>query len=523
MNDFWNEAIIPIYFFYGLAFFSMGLVLLIESGRSSELTLSRAIRFLAGFGILHGVHEWMDMLEQDLTIYHNQIVPVWVNWVQLALLVTSFFALFAFGQYLLRLRQKFHPYQVILAGVVSYFVLAIGLQLVYDLNDREWIEAAGGLSRYMVGIPGSTLACFALWRERQTFRQRGMEIFVSDLTVAAIALALYGVFGQIFVSETALPPSKVINTELFIDIFQFPIQLFRAALATIVAFSMIRVLRALEVENQQRIAAMERRQRELEQQSRQELARLNHELKQINYEREQLLAEVSKRDAMRGVLLHRITAAQEAERRRIARELHDDTGQALTGLSMGLRGVATKLEKHGHDHESEVKYLHELEKTASQALGELRLLISDLRPPQLDDMGLAAALRWMLNRFNQHSEIKIDLEITGNPVSLPPEIETTLFRIAQEGLNNIAKHAEASQACLKLDFGESITLKVCDNGKGFDPEVVLEPGTARTAWGLLGIQERASLIDAELSLDSAPGEGTTLTLLLHPEPEGLLA
>jgi signal transduction histidine kinase len=508
-----EEAIIIIYFFYGLAFYSMGLALFVESVRASELGFARSMRLLAGFGILHGINEWLDMLEQGVAVYHHAPVYDWVLWIRLAILVTSFLALLLFGEHLIAHTQDtLKPIWRLTAGAAIWYAIScIVVRATYQLNDEAWLQAADVLARYVLGIPSGLLACWALWRQRKIFRQRGMDIFVRDLTIGALSLALYGIVGQFFTPSSVIFPSSIINSDLFLQVTGFPIQLFRALMAAAVAIAMIRVLRALEVESQQRLTAIERARHEAEQMSREELARVNAELKVANEETAHLLREVQQRDTLRGELLQRITSAQESERQRIARELHDGTGQALTGVALGLRGLSVKLNK---DPVGAVKRLTILESMATGALDELHNLINDLRPPQLDDMGLAAALRWLVERFKDRDRPHIKLEIRGETYSLPSEVETTLFRIAQEGLTNAIKHAQADHICVILDYSDGPSLSVVDDGRGFDPTAIMNPGSIRTNWGLAGMQERSNLINASLTLNSSPGTGTTFTVRL---------
>ncbi len=513
----WEEALIIIFFFYGLAFYSMGLALFVESGRASELGFARSMRLLAGFGILHGIHEWLDMTQQGVMVYHHLPIYTWLMWVRLAILVTSFLSLLLFGEQLLGQANVIRkPYWRITVGAALWYAIScVVVRVSYQLSDETWLEAADVLARYILGITSGLLACWALWRQRAIFRERGMDLFVRDLTVAAISLALYGVVGQFFAQPSSIFPSNVINSEIFQGLLGFPIQLFRAVTAGIVAISMIRVLRALEVENQQRLTAIERSRLETEAMSREELARLNAELQDANQETARLLQEVQRRDAVRGELLQRITNAQEAERQRIARELHDETGQALTGLALGLRGLASQTTLSGERLSGR---LRELEAMATSSMGELRHLINDLRPPQLDDMGLAAALRWLVDRYQNGDKPQFRLEVRGTSHPLPSEVETTLFRIAQEGLNNAIKHAQADQVWVTLDYRDGVALTVSDDGKGFDPEAAMNPSTRRTSWGLIGIEERTNLINAALTLQSAPGSGTTFTVRLNEPP-----
>ncbi len=514
----WQEALIIIFFFYGLAFYSMGLALFVESGRASELGFARSMRLLAGFGLLHGLHEWIDMIEQGVLVYHQQPMYPWLLWVRLAILVTSFIALLMFGEQLLvQTHDSQKPtWRLTTAAVTWYAVSCIVVRITYTLDDQTWLHAADVLARYVLGIPSGVLACWALWKQREIFRQRGMDLFVRDLTIAAISLALYGIIGQFFSQPSPIFPSTIINSDLFLRIVGFPIQLFRAVMAAIVAIAMIRVLQALEVENEQRLSASERARLETETLSREKLARLNIELQGANEETARLLEEVRQRDAVRGELLQRITSAQESERQRIARELHDETGQALTGLALGLRGLSSRSNMAPDDLS---RRLSVLESMATSSLGELRHLINDLRPPQLDDMGLAAALRWLVDRYADNDRPQVRLEVRGAASPLPSEVETTLFRIAQEGLNNAIKHAQADHIWVTLDYADGVALTVRDDGKGFDPAAAMTPSNIRTSWGLIGMQERSNLINAVLSLNSTPGSGTTFTVHLKTPSE----
>jgi two-component system sensor histidine kinase UhpB len=183
---------------------------------------------------------------------------------------------------------------------------------------------------------------------------------------------------------------------------------------------------------------------------------------------------------------------------------------------LGLRGTA---QLSCENLEKIQQRLSELEKMATTAIGELRILINDLRPPQLDDMGLIAALRWQIDSINQRCDFFTKLDVTGDPVALPPEIETTLFRIVQEGLTNIIKHAKATQVDVTLNFCDGLTLTVRDDGVGFSPAAMMQDDKLHKAWGLIGMQERAGLINATLKLESAPGEGSTLTVTLQDSKE----
>ena len=265
MSAFWDNTIIVIFFFYGLAFYSMGLALLVESGRASELGFARSMRLLAGFGLLHGAHEWMDMLERGLGLYYGLEPPICLCWLRLALLVASFLALLAFGEQLLTRDDRkglISSWRLTIMAIVWYALSTIAVQVIYQLDEKAWINISDVLARYVTGIPGTLLAFWALWRQRAIFRQQGMDRFVRDLSVAAGALALYGIVGQFITKPSFIFPANILNDVVFMRLTGFPIQLFRAVMATILAIAMIWVLRALEVENEHRLQKAEQSQRE---------------------------------------------------------------------------------------------------------------------------------------------------------------------------------------------------------------------------------------------------------------------
>jgi signal transduction histidine kinase len=226
----------------------------------------------------------------------------------------------------------------------------------------------------------------------------------------------------------------------------------------------------------------------------------------LSLENAQLYQEVQERESTLGELLHQVVGAQEAERQRIARELHDATGQSLTAIALGLRGVETRL---AADHSGLVEQIRELKTFGTNALGELRQIIADLRPSHLDDLGLVSALQWYVQEFEKRRAISTEFVVQGQRTRLPAEYEIVLFRIIQEALTNIAKHARATQAEVRLEFYlAQIAVTISDNGRGFDPKAALYGKRPHSGWGLLGIQERALLLGGQCEFDSQPGQGT---------------
>ncbi len=233
----------------------------------------------------------------------------------------------------------------------------------------------------------------------------------------------------------------------------------------------------------------------------------------IAMENANLYEQLQAREALRGELYHRIVSAQEAERQRIARELHDGTGQVLTGLGLGLMAAAETVTSNP---ELASRQLVALKDVNARALRELRDLIADLRPSVLDDLGLVPALQGQAQEFSSRTGVEATVRVSGPRRRLEAEVETVLFRIAQEALTNIAKHAAATQALLSLEFeAEQVRLIITDNGRGFDPREALQTGASRRrAWGLLGIQERVTLVNGICEIVSSPGVGCTVRIVL---------
>lgn len=686
ITTFFEHNIIVIYFFYGLAFFCMGLIVFVESKRtSSAFRLAEAIGPLAGFGIIHGLHEWFEMFQR---LQNATNIPAWLlsDVLRIGHLIVSFALLIIFGVRLVfanrhngRRNELLFAYLAAGSLVATWAVSAMATNWVYDPPQDELLRAMDVLARYILGIPGAIIAGWAIVLEQREFRELGFGGTGRDLMRAALALGLYGIIGQIFVTPSFLFPADVINADLFLHTFGVPIQLFRAVTAMIMAIFVVRALRAFSLERQQqltaaneaRLAAQSEALR-IQQEARQETEKLNQDLTvlfdfartlsetldrhalvemavtniidklpwangaaiclrdkptdpirmvahanragapfasweqiarqvshrvtesnkpvivnaeglhvlstptengdrlpqraryvgmplpaqespmgcmgvylgtddiEINERRLSLLRtiaselgiaienatlyeEVRAREVLRGKLLHQVVQAQERERQRIARELHDGTGQSLTALGLGFAAASESVHKNP---DIAAKQLTELKKTSMRALEELRDLIANLRPSLLDDLGLVPALQSQVNDFERRmarSELPIRarLHVEGESLRLSPDIENITYRIAQEALTNVAKHAEANKVDIYLRFGDRcLDLQVVDNGKGFDVEKALDPTSKRRAWGLLGMQERVALVGGQFNIYSNEGQGTTIDVHLPLVGEG---
>jgi len=238
------------------------------------------------------------------------------------------------------------------------------------------------------------------------------------------------------------------------------------------------------------------------------LTSLGHQLG-IAVENAQLYQELQSKEQMREQLLRRIISAQEDERQRVARELHDVTSQALATLGVGLEVIATP-QSDVSEREAQMDGIKSLLSATSR---DVHRLIYDLRPSLLDDLGLSAAIRSYAHNSLDAAGVEVHVEVAGQEKRLPPEVEIALFRIFQEAIANIARHAHAESAYISLEFKEkSVAVEIEDDGTGFDHSHDFTAGAGGKGVGLLGMRERAELLDGTIVIDTRPGGGTRVSV-----------
>ena len=248
------------------------------------------------------------------------------------------------------------------------------------------------------------------------------------------------------------------------------------------------------------VAARDALERRVEERTR-ELAAANREL--------------HVREHVRQRLLHKVISAQEDERKRLARELHDETCQTLAALRVRLDAAL------GADPgEPARSQLAEARGLASRSLDEVQRLMHDLRPAVLDDLGLVAAIRWSAERQLGSRGVAVSLEVSPPDLELPPQLATALFRALQEVMTNVARHADAEHVLIQISLVNGVVeVEVEDDGQGFDPASVRPTAGDLRGLGLLGIRERVELFDGTVEFDSSPGNGTRVYIRV-PLPEG---
>jgi signal transduction histidine kinase len=479
-TPFVDPILVLVYFIYGFAFFGLGMTLAVESGRFPALADAQVLRPLAIFGLIHGTHEWLEAYLMQSEAFGVPL-PTWLPWFRLFLLATSFVFLIVFDIQAFRLRPtKLRTGGYLLLSTLGIYVLIILMNAIHAIrsSDIAWFDLLNVLSRYLLAVPGAILAAFAL--RIQAIHSSGEERshLLTHLTVAAIGFGIYGL-AQVFVPKVDMFPAQYINSAVFTTWVGFPIQIVRAGMAVMITMGLVRATQLAE-------------------RARQRLA--------VSAQQAHLDA-LEQRDNYRHELLLHTVRAQEEERSRIARELHDETSQILTAFSLDLATLRNKVIKKP-DILRQVDKLQSHSKQMSQGLYRL---VHDLRPAQLDDLGLIPAIQY-LKDSNASQGLDVSVEVQGQGRRLDAIVETVLFRVVQEALNNILRHAQTRQAQVLVHFQtREVILKVIDSGIGFNPEIPLTPPHG---WGLAGMRERVDLIGGKLNIESAQGKGTTVEVIV---------
>jgi signal transduction histidine kinase len=476
-----------VFFFYGLAFFSMGLAIMLESGRSPSIDEARALRFLASFGFVHGFHEWLELyliINPELAVAHTQLF----EWIRLGLLILSFTLLILFS--LLSLKPEKWTFQKTLVGLVCVFLIfAILLVLDYLLHAHTAKKALGHvdvLARYVLGVIGATLACGALINQGRQAFAKGRGKITGPLYSAAVGFGLYGLT-QLVVSRQFFFPASWLNTASFMNLTGIPIQVFRAILAIFITISLIRMVQVSnDIRNEELLRAQQARVVALQ----------------------QLQREMEARELLRQEIIRHTVIVQEEERARIARELHDETAQILTAFNLHL----ASLEQGVDPNNSGYQQVGRLKKLCSQMSESLYRLVHDLRPAQLDDLGLVSALEFLVIENQERTGMKMNLVVRGTRQKLGSFVETVIFRVTQEALLNVIRHAGVQSANIDLSYGsQEIRLEVSDQGNGFNPSQVFSPPRG---FGLVAMRERVEAVGGQFEVIASPGSGTRVIALI---------
>jgi signal transduction histidine kinase len=513
-----------VFFIYGLAFFAMGLAFALESRRTTELHLARALKYLAAFGLLHAAVEWIDMWllsPWPLAAATGSALRV----VRLALFAASTVFLAVFGTSLLGAldrRLRWLRWLPMLLLVIWLGNWAIGPHLD-PLTTARWTPTAPSCLRchdgaapvpsgpaagwgpsvtvadiwvrYLIYLPASAFAAAALGLQSRHFRRSGQRRIARDCLWMAGAFAVNGLLAGLIVPPAHSGLAGWLNYDRFLSVVGVPPQLFRAILAVVIAVFGVRVLRIFDIEYARALAEAQQG----------ELRAKSEALEVARRAAEELEAKVKDRTEELLEQVRRLAILE--ERDRLAREMHDSLGQVLGFVNLKAK-VAEDLIGRGRAAEAGSE-LAQMRAAVQEAYEEVRQAILSLRTaPQAE--GLLPGLRAYIDRLRQQTGLDIRL-ICPDGLRFAPAVEAQVIRIVQEALTNVRKHAQARAVEIRFAReGAGATVTIADDGRGFDVGGVERAKGMH--FGLLTMRERAESIGGTLQVHSAPGQGTKVIL-----------
>ncbi|MBI3959172.1 MAG: sensor histidine kinase [Chloroflexi bacterium] len=453
---FWKELFalnqVIILSIYGQVFFVLGLAIFMQSRRRSRLKLARDLRWLALFGILHGLHEWGLVFIPIQADYLPSAVIVVLQMAQVWLLAVSFVALLIFGLVLLEpLSQSMRWFAFFLLSGWLALVLLVYL-FIPDSSERIRQIATG--SRYLIGLPGGMLSALGLYRQAQS------RLMVAEnarygrmLHWAAWFLFAYTLSAGLIVAPASFFPANILNRAAFLEWSGIPVELLRSIFGLLLTISIIRALELFEVEVEQLIETME------------------------------------------------VEAIRATERERIGQEIHDGVIQGAYSVGLILDSMAKHI-----DNPLAGQRLTQAQQVLEQVILGLRRYMTSLRtrPPE---GCLAEELAALTAEPRFRSLVNIRLEIADAP-RLDATHTGHILGLVQEALSNVVRHAQASQVIVHLQERRDVMeLTVQDDGQGFASQRVA------AGYGLLTMRNHAQLLGGQLTIDSAPGKGATVKVV----------
>ena len=441
-----------ILFLYGLTFFMMGLSILLTSRQRSQLRLARELRWLALFGILHGIHEWgLIFIPIQAEYLPHSFINILLT-LQVLLLATSFISLMLFGASLLITYNRYLIRFVYIAGGIWTVCFMLSLSVFETIE--EWHLISTIWARYLLGLPGALLAAFGLRYEATTnIMPFNKPRIYQALQIAGIALFMYAIAGGVFVSKANFFPTTFVNKNLIQDLTGIPIEVYRSFSGFILLIMIVRALSIFEFEIEQIIENME------------------------------------------------VEHIQAAERERIGQEIHDGAIQGVYSASLILESMTPLLK----DHPDAATRLNQASSVLNAVNRDLRSYMVSLRTASSPDPLIPSLKKLIADpRYRGFLDIKL---LYNNPPHLPAMQITHVIAIVQEGLSNILRHANAQTVKIQVNCLEeegTCSIKITDNGRGFDCDQI------SLGYGLRSMRDRARLLGGQLEVQSEIGKGTSV-------------
>jgi signal transduction histidine kinase len=622
-----------VFALYGQVFFTMGVALAVQSMKHTRLELGRHLRWLAAFGLAHGLVEWGYVFIPIQSAYLPPAAIQTLQWLQLLLMILSFACLLQFGLRTAPLDRALRGD----AGAITVAAMLITLALALGSHPEDGPELTRiGIEiwvRYLIAVPGALLSMVGIHRASREATAMQVPRISRWLGITAWSLAGYSLLNLVTPEHHHILLAPWLNAQTVFQLLGVPVQIWRTLVGIGLLYGMVRSLSLFAVETdrlileaqQQKLLEAERELACLNQiaitlgRAREPLLVINEVLGQfmpllrcssgavalkeeegsrpwtlvagvgapqdgaafwslveavagshrpavreltegewavgmpipgaramlavavlsrahplalspqemqvvdglgsmlgVALENSRLWAELQRREEDRTRWISRIITAQEDERRRISHELHDDTVQELVLLCRRLDDV----EAAGQPLALPVRDgLDAARRQAEELIQGLRNFAHDLRPPAIDELGLVACVHRLLADLALRAGIRWEVRVVGEARRFSRDAEVGLYRIAQEAIRNVEHHAQARSVSVKLEFRrEGVCLRVSDDGKGMPPSVWKGGSAASGRLGLLGMQERASLLQGELQIRSRTDRGTIIRVRVPVTP-----
>ncbi len=442
-----------ILFLYGQVFFVLGLAIFLQSRRHSRLRLARDLRWLALFGILHGLHEWGLVF---IPLQASYLSTAWVEALlvmQVLLLAGSFICLLIFGERLLE--GKFGWIRWLAGALIGIWILVFTVSTMVGDSLADWMYLSSVSARYLLGFSGALLSAYGLYvlAHTEMVMVNGRK-FHQMLQLAGGSLFAYAIFGGLLVKQGNFFPANVINQQLLEGWFHVPAEIFRSLSGLVLAVSIIRALEIFEVEVDRLIEKME------------------------------------------------IDAIQAAERERIGQEIHDGAMQGVYSVSLILNSMVKQVDEQS----PAATRLAQAQQVLVQVVFDLRRYMTSLRST-LPQKSVVEELTQLAEQPRFSSLVDVQLDLAGTP-ELDGVDSRRLLILVQEALSNVVRHAEATAVSIHLyPEGDNYILTITDNGRGFDLTDI------RPGYGIRTMKEQARMLGTELELISALGKGTTYKMI----------
>ncbi len=458
MRNFFDINYELVLFASGLVFFIVGLAISLQSRRYSRLQLARSLGWLAGFGITHGLHEWGLLFIPIQAHYMNQTGISLLQFIQVMLLGSAFFALFSFGADLLRdkwQRLRLSPYIMALIWISVVFVLDLKSE-----GSIGWLHQQAMIwAKYLLAFPGALLAAYGLlYQAERQIKPLQLRSIYNTTLVASATLVLFSLFSTISVPYGDFFPANWLNQSLLVRLTSVPASVFLSLIGLVLAVTVARVLEVFDLE----------------------VGRL---MDQMRFE--QSLA---------------------VERERIGREIHDGAIQMIYTAGLIVESTRRRVE----DDPILTQRLDRAMTALNETVASLRANMNDLRKESLA-ASLAEGLRQRTRdpRLTTLMTVELALDLPETAVFNPAQT-THILAIVSEALTNAARHARPGYALVRAaSENGSLVVSIRDDGDGFTPRPSDESG-----FGLRNMRDRARLLGGELVIDSERGKGTSVTLIV---------